>query len=106
MKTLTKSILTVLCVTLLSSIQLFGQEWSEEQKEVWAGVENWWQAWADGDINKINSCIAEGFRGWREDFYAPSTILPLFSCHIKKFGNIKMDQKRNTEVNGLRFTEK
>jgi ketosteroid isomerase-like protein len=75
MKTLTKSILTVLCVTLLSSIQLFGQEWSEEQKEVWAGVENWWQAWADGDINKINSCIAEGFRGWREDFYAPYTMM-------------------------------
>jgi hypothetical protein len=61
MKNLTKSILMVLCLTLLSSAQLFGQEWSEKQKEVLTAVENWWQAWADGDINKINSCIGEGF---------------------------------------------
>ena len=43
MKTLTKSILIVLCITLLSSAQLFGQEWSEEQKEVWKNVETRWE---------------------------------------------------------------
>jgi ketosteroid isomerase-like protein len=59
---------------MFSSAQLFGQEWSEEQKEVWSAVENWWQAWADGDIDKINSCIAEGFRGWRADFQGPYTL--------------------------------
>ena len=74
MKTLSKSILIVLCITLLSSAQLFGQEWSAEQKEVWAGVENWWQAWDDRDINKINSCIGEGFRGRSERFHAPYTM--------------------------------
>jgi ketosteroid isomerase-like protein len=74
MKTLTKSILIVLCLTLFGSAQLFGQEWSGEQKEVWASVENWWQAWADRDIDKINSCIGEGFRGRSERFHAPYTM--------------------------------
>ena len=73
MKTLTKSILIVLCITLLSSTQLFGQEWSEEQKEVWTTVENWSQAWADGDYNKIQSFIAEDYRGWNENSHAPFT---------------------------------
>jgi ketosteroid isomerase-like protein len=74
MKTLVKSILMILCITLLSSVQLFGQEWSEEQKEVWTAVENWWQAWADGDINKINSCVGEGYRIWNERNHAPFTM--------------------------------
>ena len=43
MKSLTKSILIVLCITLLSSAQLFGQEWSEEQKEVWKNVQTRWE---------------------------------------------------------------
>ena len=34
MKSLTKCIFIVLCLTLLSSSQLFGQKWSAEQKEV------------------------------------------------------------------------
>jgi hypothetical protein len=43
MKTLSKSVLIVLCITLLSSTQLFGQEWSEEQKEVWKNVQTRWE---------------------------------------------------------------
>jgi ketosteroid isomerase-like protein len=65
--------LILICFVVLFSNLLFGQEWSEEEKEVWAAVENWWQAWADGDINKIHSGMAEGFRGWRENFHAPYT---------------------------------
>ena len=74
MKTITKSILIVLCITLLSSAQLFGQEWSEEQKEVWAQVEGMWQAWVEGDYNKGISFIAEDWRGWSEIHHAPQTV--------------------------------
>jgi ketosteroid isomerase-like protein len=58
---------------LFSSTQLFGQEWSAEQKEVWATVENLSQAWADGDYNKIQGFIAEDYRGWGENSPAPFT---------------------------------
>jgi len=74
MKTLVKGILLTLCLTLLSSAQLFGQEWSEEQKEVLAEVEGLWQAWIDGDINKIQSFVADDFRGWKEGFHATYTL--------------------------------
>ena len=74
MKTLTKSILIVVCITLLTSAQLFGQEWSEEQKEVWAVINNLWQASADGDINKAYSILADDYKGWgAETFHAPFT---------------------------------
>jgi ketosteroid isomerase-like protein len=73
MKTLSKSILIVLCITLLSSAQLFGQEWSEEQKEVWAQVEGRWQAWVDGDLTKGLSFGADDARGWYDRSPAPIT---------------------------------
>jgi hypothetical protein len=74
MKTFTKSILIVLCITLLTSTQLLGQEWSEEQKEVWAKVEGRWQAWVDGDLNKGISFVADECRGWYEMSPAPVTV--------------------------------
>ena len=74
MTTLTKSILIVMCITLLSSTQLLAQEWSEEQKEVWAQVEGRWQAWVEGDYNKGISFVADDSRGWRENFHAPYTV--------------------------------
>ena len=74
MKSLTKGLFIVMCITLLSSTQLFGQEWSEEQKEVWAKVEGLWQALADGDYNKFKSFFGDDFRGWRDDWHAPHTL--------------------------------
>ena len=70
MNTLSKSILIVLCITLLSSTQLLAQEWTDEQKEVWAAVEDGWDnGWTKGD----DSNIAETYRGWRENWHAPLT---------------------------------
>jgi ketosteroid isomerase-like protein len=74
MKIHTKSLLIVLCITLLGSAQLFGQEWSDEQKEVWATVESGWQAWIDGDISEIQSFRADDYRGWDESSQAPRTL--------------------------------
>ena len=42
MKSFVKFVLLTLCLTLLTSVQLFGQEWSEKQKEVWKNVEKYW----------------------------------------------------------------
>jgi ketosteroid isomerase-like protein len=73
MNTLTKIILILLCLSLLSSAQLFGQEWSEQQKEVWAQVEGRWQAWVEGDYNKGMSFISDDWRGWSGIHHAPLT---------------------------------
>jgi len=64
MKTLTKSILIVLCITLLSSSQLFGQEWSEEQKEVWKNVETYWDLGVKKDLEGFMDYFHDDFIGW------------------------------------------
>ena len=74
MKSFGKYVIILTCLTLLSSAQLFGQEWSEEQKEVWAQVEGRWQAWVEGDFNKGYSFVSNDYRGWNENSYAPYTV--------------------------------
>ena len=64
MKTLTKSIFIVLCITLLSSAQLFGQEWSEQQKEVWKTVETYSELAAKGDVEGFLDYFHDDFKGW------------------------------------------
>ena len=70
MKTLTKSILIVLCITLLSSAQLFGQEWSADQEEVWQALENWFELEKNNDVEGIKALIHEDFVGWGWGSYA------------------------------------
>ena len=64
MKTITNSILIVLCITLLSSAQLFGQEWSEEQKEVWKNVETYWDLDTKEDLEGFLNYFHYDFSGW------------------------------------------
>jgi ketosteroid isomerase-like protein len=72
MKTLTKSILKVLCITLLSSAQLFGQEWSEEQKDAWKFIETSWDQWAKEDIEGVLANFHDDFSGWENDAPLPN----------------------------------
>ena len=71
MKTLTKSILIVLCITLISSAQLFGQEWSEEQKEVLSIVEAQWKAGMEKDTTWPDKFLHENFLGWSNESPMP-----------------------------------
>jgi len=89
MKTLTKSILIVICITLLSSSQLFGQEWSAEQKEVWKNVETYWDLAAQDDVEGWLSYFHDDFSGWRN-----KDALPRNKANVRKFGthNIKTTQ--------------
>ena len=64
MKSITKCILIVLCITLLSTTQLFGQEWSEEQKEVWKNVETYWDLGVKEDLEGIMGYFHDDFIGW------------------------------------------
>ena len=70
MKTLSKSILIVLCITLLTSVQLYGQEWSEEQQEVWQALENFFELRTNNDAEGIKALIHKDFVGWGWGNYA------------------------------------
>jgi hypothetical protein len=64
MKTLGKSILIALCITLLGSAQLFGQKWSEEQKAVWQYVEKNWDMYAKQDLEGNLAYFHDEYSGW------------------------------------------
>jgi ketosteroid isomerase-like protein len=70
MKSLTKSIFIILCISLLGSAQLFGQKWSEEQQEVWQALENWFALNENNDAEGIKALIHKDFVGWGWDLYA------------------------------------
>jgi ketosteroid isomerase-like protein len=72
MKTQTKSILIILCLTLFSSTQLFGQEWSEEQKEVWKTVETYADLAAKGDVEGFLDHFHDDFSGWINSMALPT----------------------------------
>ena len=71
MKTIIKSILIVMCITLFSSVQLFGQEWSEEQKEVLSIVEAQWKAQMEKDTTWPDKFLHENFLGWSNNSPMP-----------------------------------
>lgn len=42
----------------------FAQQWSSEQKDVWAGVEKYWGVFAKGDLQGDMSYYDESYMGW------------------------------------------
>jgi len=55
------SLITLLC---LASVNTFSQNWSKEQLEVWAVVEDSWDGWSGGDMDKVLATIHEDYQGW------------------------------------------
>ena len=57
---------------LLWSANTFAQQWSDEQKAVWAGVEAYWQAGMSDDPSGILSYFDDSYLGWNYENDAPS----------------------------------
>lgn len=49
------------------------QQWSDEQKAVWAGVETYWQAGMSDDISGFLSYFDDSYYGWDYSNEAPGT---------------------------------
>ena len=79
MKTFTKSILIVLCITLLSSSQLYAQEWSAEQKEVWKNVETRWDVEAKQYLEVAMPIFHDDYTVWLNQ-----DALPINKASLRK----------------------
>jgi len=64
MKSLVKFVLVAVCLILLTSGQVFGQEWSAKQKEVWKNVETYWDLDAKRDLEGVLSYFHDDYSGW------------------------------------------
>ena len=63
MKKLTQ-IFFAMFVLLLLSGSSFAQQWSDAQKDVWAGVEKYWQVSATSDAAAFMSYFDDSYMGW------------------------------------------
>lgn len=64
MKSFLRCVLITLFFTSLTSVQLFGQEWSNQQKEVWKNVETYWDLDAKRDLEGFMSYFHDDYSGW------------------------------------------
>ena len=66
------SLFTILFVVIILAGNMFAQEWSAEQKDVWAGVEKYWEINQSNPMDFLNYFDAS-YLGWNYDNEAPST---------------------------------
>ena len=70
-----------------TSMRSYGQEWTKEQKELWAVVESSWKAWSDNSVDKMMANVHERYLGWSDDMPMPSdkaTIEKFFRKYANK----------------------
>ncbi len=67
------SILTVLFAVIILSGTSAAQQWSPEQKDVWAGVEEYWAASTSSDPMSFTKYFDDSYIGWSYDSEIPGT---------------------------------
>jgi ketosteroid isomerase-like protein len=85
------SAITILFVVMLLSGNVFGQQWSDAQKEVWAGVQKYWDVAAKGDVQGFLSYFDDSYMGWSNQSRVPQS-----KANTSKW--IENDMKDNTTV--------
>jgi len=72
MKKFSKILLTVFIVSIFFGGASLAQDWSPEQKEVWAGVEKYWEVNQSNPMDFLQY-FDESYLGWNYDYEHPST---------------------------------
>ena len=82
------STITILFVVMLLSGNVFAQQWSAEQQDVWAGVEKYW------DVDNAQTFLTyfdDSYMGWSNQ-----SLVPQSKANTAKW--IENDMKNNTPV--------
>ena len=90
MKKLTQ-IFFAMFVLLLLSGSSFAQQWTDAQKDVWAGVEKYWQVSSSGDAAGFMTYFDESYMGWSNQ-----SRVPMSKANTGKW--IIQDAKDNSTV--------
>ena len=67
-------------IICFGGLQVYGQEWSDEQKQVWKLVETWWENAKQGDAETLlaNYYVLDSYEWWSSEAIPidKKTILP------------------------------
>jgi hypothetical protein len=77
-----KKLFALFCLLFifLFVLDLQAQQWSAEQKEVWAGVETYWAVFRSANPMDFLNLVDDSYYGWYNENGAPST-----KADLKKF---------------------
>jgi ketosteroid isomerase-like protein len=90
MKKLTQ-IFFAMFVLLLLTGSSFAQQWSDAQKDVWAGVEKYWQVSSSGDAAGFMNYFDDSYMGWSNQ-----SRVPMNKANTGKW--VTQDAKNNTTL--------
>ena len=90
MKNLVLTVIAVFVLLVLSNTS-FAQEWSDAQKDVWAGVQKYWDVSATGNAMAFMTYFDESYMGWSNQ-----SRVPMSKANTGKW--IDQDAKDNTTV--------
>lgn len=90
MKSLIQFVLAILVLTMFASVQLFAQEWSAKQKEVWKNVETYWDVSAKHDLDGFMNYFHDDYSGWYNQSALPSTKAETRKFVSHDFANTKV----------------
>lgn len=101
MKTLIKGVLIFIFIILFSSVQLFGQEWSKEQKEIWENVETYWDLSAKGDVEGFLSYVHDDYSGWSNSDALPDDKISMrkYLSHVFKTRKVLVQVLKPVAIN-------
>ena len=90
MKKLTSAAIAVFGLFLFSNIS-FAQQWSDAQKEVWSGVQKYWEVSATSTAQDFMSYFDDSYMGWSNRSRVPQS-----KANTSKW--IEADMKDNSTV--------
>jgi ketosteroid isomerase-like protein len=85
-------LLTTLIIVLLLSLTIYSQQWSPEQKDVWAGVEKYWEVNNNDPLADLKY-FDDSYLGWSYESEAPGTRDGVVK--YKKYFSTKQKQQFN-----------
>jgi ketosteroid isomerase-like protein len=85
-------LLTTLIMVLLQSLTIYSQQWSSEQKDVWAGVEKYWEINNNDPLADLKY-FDDSYLGWSYESETPGTRDGVVK--YKKYFSTKQKQQFN-----------
>lgn len=64
MKNIVRVSIIALYITIFGFVNVVAQQWSDVQREVWAGVEKYWEVSSQNDAQGFLSYFDESYIGW------------------------------------------
>ena len=80
----------LLCgIMVFWSIQAFGEEWTEAQREVWSAIENQWDKIKQGDLDGIEASLHDDAQLWFNSKDTPLRKVIIMGAYILWLKNAK-----------------